>query len=90
MNKEEIEKMFDEEFDWLCLLNSDWDNVTYRIKEVFFEEMLPKILKSIIDIRDEDWEKEDWEDYREDFKLWAIEWIERIKQKSKELYNIDL
>ncbi len=73
---EEIEKILNEEFDWLCLLNSDWDNVTYRIKEVFFEEMLPEVLKSVLP----EWNKQT---YISTYKNY-------IKPKVKELYNINL
>ena len=81
MNKEELEKIYEDMYDKLSYGD---------FKSYVFEDIIPEVLKSIIDIRDEDWEKEDWEDYREDFKLWAIEWIERIKQKAKELYLVDL
>lgn len=85
MNKEYLEKMFDKEFfnleqHW----NWKYEYVDSELKQFIFEIIIPEVLNNI-------WEELFWLD----FQFWKEsisrnEYVERLKQKAKELYWIDL
>jgi len=85
MNREDLEKMFDKKF-WI-----NWNNFNFicwkkslpdEIKDFIFSILISQILKYIIP--NEYWWYLDWYD------IWYNKCLEDIKQKAKELYNINL
>ena len=89
MNREELEKMFDEIFsnlyeeedymDW-----SIWNNEkTDEVKQFIFDTITLKVLKSVIP-------KEEVDYTNDSYSAWYNRSIFIIKQKAKELYNINL
>ena len=79
--KEELEKLFDENFNlWVTLVqNNFWEhriNNNNEVKQFIFEELLPEVLKSLF-VYEDDWQPS-----------WII-W-RSIKIDAKRLYNIDL
>ena len=93
--KEELEKMFDETF-WdlwkTDVYNEEWEPLWYinnndEVKQFIFETIIPEVLYNLIE--DENLDKMLYTTDR-NFYDWYLEKIEDIKQKAKELYNIDL
>ena len=89
MNREELEKMFDEIFsnlyeeedymDW-----SIWNNEkTDEVKQFIFDTITLEVLKSVIP-------KEEVDYTNDSYSAWYNRSIFIIKQKAKELYNINL
>jgi len=79
MTREELEKMFDEEFDlWkIDIYNEQWIAIWYennnkKVKQFIFETIIPEVLKSML--ADNPW----------------FIWNSRIKQQAKKLYKITL
>ena len=81
MNKKELEKMFDEEFDELLKIDR-WErgydelDVTDEVKQFIFKTIIPEVLNSVLP----EWNK----------KSYISTYKNYIKPKIKELYNIDL
>lgn len=92
MNREILEKMFDEEFDlWTTLVqNNFWEhrvNNNNEVKEFIFDTIIPEVLKSVIKdlLKDSMY----WEE--ENNPYWYCDDLDKyIKQKAKEIYWIDL
>lgn len=61
-----------------------------EIKIFLFQTIIPEILNNILDIRTDEYNEIDWENFPQNFSLWCRIWVLRIKQKAKELYNINL
>lgn len=80
MTREELEKMFDEYFEWkdeIEIINNIY------IKQFIFETIIPEVLKSIL-------LNEKHTDDNSEFDWWYNRCIDDIKQKAKELYWITL
>ena len=87
MDRKELEKIFYDRFD----VNKEWINFSLEdYTEFIFETIIPKVLNSVIDVETSNVDKEDWEYFDNNFKVWAIITKQRIKHKAKELYDIDL
>lgn len=84
MNRQEIEKMFDEIFDWeIDRIKRD------NVKSLFFDEILPDILRDLL------WNPlEDTKSDVLDFERWAVfgsnARYRKVKLEAKEKYNINL
>ena len=74
MNKEQLEKMFDEMYTW---------RDKHNMKQFIFETVIPEVLKSIID-------EDDFIMVNGHYFKWYTDKISGIKQKAKDLYNITL
>jgi len=74
-NREELEKMFDEKINTLWYNAEKYIEHNERLKKIFFETIIPEVLKSIIP----------WDNNLS----WQLN-IDYIKRKAKELYNIKL
>ena len=93
MNRRQLEKMFDEEFDlWTTLVqNNFWEhrvNNNNEVKDFIFDTIIPEVLKSVITkelVFDEKEENDDWF-----YWLWHNHNLKMIKQKAKEQFNINL
>jgi len=92
MTKQKLEEMFNEKFNWDLIIN-DWYHdylIADEIKQFIFEKIILEVLKEFI------FEKEKpklWSENQDEY-VWFANWynsyVEDIKQKAKELYNIDL
>lgn len=85
MNREELEKMFDN-----MLSSLDWDIEYWELKlrntsdtkAYFFDTIIPEVLKSI----KEDFKNPEWK-----YMVVPYEWITaQINRKAKEQFNINL
>ena len=82
--------MFDERFNSIeKLLRKFADDDLDDIKQFIFENIIPEVLKSVLNVETS---KNDWNDY---VSYWIIDikWktvLENIKQKAKENFWIDL
>lgn len=90
MNKEEIEQMFDEFIrNWRYdLSHCERD----EIKKYLFETIIPEVLKSVIpkfDNLDRVWRDRSFT-HQTSIIVWEQQYLEKIKQKAKQLYWIDL
>lgn len=97
MNRQELEKKFDEKFlNWNTRIPTQYNE---DVKQFIFETIIPKVLKSVI----LDYWKHNFDKkprilnyhterlYEEDLMTsWNNICIDKIKQKVKELYNITL
>lgn len=87
MNREELEKMFDERFTDIesLLRKNDWDDLS-DIREFIFETIIPEVLKSVT--------PEKMPDNKDIVTSAMIYWnnncIDYVKNRAKELYNITL
>ena len=78
MNKQELEKLFDEKVTNMRIFDEYKNDITYKVKQFIFETIIPEVLKSML--------KED-----KNTPLWEWLWFkaqQTIKQKAKELYNL--
>ena len=75
MNKEQLEKMFEEMYTW---------RDKHNMKQFIFETVIPKVLKSVI------YRTERIPSNNIDYLKWYTDCQDIIKQKAKELYNITL
>lgn len=89
MNKEELEKEFDKKFPCIEAIEYSW---LTDIKQFIFETMIVEVLKSIMpnfDNLDRVWVNRSYE-YQTSIIAWEKQFKEKIKQKVKTLYNIEL
>ena len=96
MNREEIEKKFDERF-FVQNWNTPIEELV-EIKSFFLDEILPEVLVNIlipVDITDCDnwyctWVSISWKRLSNNKILWYNQCIQDIKDRAKEKYNITL
>lgn len=82
MNRKELEKMFDERFGISQSYERIKDDVFMNdLKQFIFNEMIPEVLNSILP---KYLSIEHYREYRN------IDCVDDIKEKAKELYNINL
>ena len=92
MNKEQLEKMFDDEFN-VNTTNPIYDHYNFdnhsphEIKDFIFETIIPEVLKSVIP---EYRNTQTKDDEINSMRYWRNDCIEEVKQKAKELYWIEL
>ena len=82
MNKQELEKLFDEKVTNMRIFDEYKNDITYKVKQFIFETVIPEVLK---DIENEYWNFFDW--------CWCcanLRLDEELNQRAKELYNINL
>ena len=100
MNKEQLENMFDENFrmwsNWELIYDwqlDEWTEYDY-VKQFIFETIIPELLKSVMPEFDnlESINKygEKSLDYLNAWSNWEAKYMQKLKQKAKELYWIDL
>ena len=93
MDKEEMMKMINEKF-WIpsSYERLKDDVFVEDIKQFIFEEAIPEVLKSIIIKKEiiEFFEKSANSDLSSWYAYWVRTCMSEIKQKTKELYDIDL
>ena len=87
MNRKKLEKMFDEK------INTYWYNAeryiehNERLKKIFFETIIPEVIKSVIDNKNN---KEEKNVIDLSYNIWRKDLFREIKQKAKSLYWITL
>ena len=82
MNKQEIEKMFEEKVTSTRIYDEYKNEITDKVYDFIFEEVIIKLLKEIID---DYWSYGDW-----CWCCWTYTLEEKLTEKAKELYNITL
>ena len=87
MNKEMIEKMYDEQVSWMIIYDENWDEITDTIKYFIFDTIIPEVLESVIYSENE---MKMFKMVNEKQFLWLKFYDENLKQKVKELYWINL
>ena len=91
MNREELEKMFDE-----MLSKLDWDIEYWElklrnssdIKKYLFDTIITEVLKSVIP--EYKWSTQTKDDEINLMRYWHTDCINDMKQKAKEQFNINL
>ena len=89
MNKDEIEKMFDENFSYIethTTFLSEQDD----IKTYIFDTIIPEVLKSVMDDEVKNICSKETNPILHWCDLWWNYVLQNIKQKAKEKYWIDL
>lgn len=84
MNKQELEKKFDEKVSCTGIYNEYKDEITDEVIQFITGTVIPEVIKSITDVDYSNYDRNSNCD--NNFLLW----IENVKQKAKEIYNIDL
>jgi len=86
MNREELEKMFDEVFEEAYYRNHT--HLKYDVKQFIFDTIIPEVLKNVIP--EYKWSTQTKDDEINLMRYWHTDCINDMKQKAKELYNINL
>lgn len=86
MNKETLEKMFDEKFNlqsfiWESMFDTETIFMNEKVKSFIFETIIPEVIKEITNL-----------DLQENSLIskWKLLTINEIKQKAKESFWIEL
>ena len=89
MNKEKLEKMFNEKVTSTRIYDEYRNEITDELFNFIFNEIIPEVLKDILNVETS---RNYWNDYISYWRI-DIKWkvvLENIKQKAKELYWITL
>ena len=84
MNREDLEKMFEEKVTSTRMYDEYQNDITNEVKQFIFNEIISEVLKELLKVN---WERSN------DFTRSKVSWnfiIRDIKKQAKKLYNITL
>ena len=90
MNKQELEKMFDEKVTSSEIFDCEWNDITNEVKQFIFDEIIPEVLKSILWNECQSFSINNWPLLKDINWDTAFFWRDTILKKAKDLYWITL